>query len=75
MKTALGRGLEALLPEKGDEVIKVEIEKILPNENQPRKVFRDEALKDLSDSIKEKGVLQPVLLSRVGDGTFQTDCR
>ncbi|MGD0283672.1 MAG: ParB/RepB/Spo0J family partition protein [Dissulfurispiraceae bacterium] len=71
MKTALGRGLEALLPEKGDEVIKVEIEKILPNENQPRKVFRDEALKELSASIKEKGVLQPVLLSRVGDGTFR----
>jgi ParB family chromosome partitioning protein len=71
MKTALGKGLEALLPEKGDEVIKVDIEKILPNEKQPRKVFRDEALKDLAVSIKEKGVLQPVLLSRVGDGTFR----
>jgi len=71
MKTALGRGLEALLPERGDEVIKIEVEKILPNENQPRKVFKDDALKELSASIKEKGVLQPVLVSRVGDGTFR----
>ncbi|MBI3592607.1 MAG: ParB/RepB/Spo0J family partition protein [Nitrospirae bacterium] len=71
MKTALGKGLEALLPEKGDEVIKLDISKIVPNEQQPRKVFRDEALKDLSESIKEKGVLQPVIVSRVGDGTFR----
>src|SRR5208282_962649 len=70
MKTALGRGLEALLPEKGEEVIKIDIEKILPNDQQPRKVFDNEALKDLSASIKEKGVLQPVIVSRVGDGTF-----
>jgi ParB family chromosome partitioning protein len=71
MKTALGKGLEALLPERGDEVIRIDIEKILPNEYQPRKVFRDEALKELSLSIKEKGVLQPVLVSRLGDGTFR----
>ena len=71
MKTALGRGLESLLPEKGEEVIKIDIEKILPNEQQPRKVFDNEALTDLSASIKEKGVLQPVIVSRVGDGTFR----
>lgn len=71
MKTALGKGLEALLPEKGDEVLRIDIGKILPNEYQPRKVFGDEALKDLSASIKEKGVLQPVLVSRLGDGTFR----
>ena len=71
MKTALGKGLEALLPERGEEVIKIDIEKILPNEQQPRKVFDNEALKDLSASIKEKGVLQPVIVSRVGDGTFR----
>jgi ParB family chromosome partitioning protein len=71
MKAALGKGLEALLPEKGDEVIKIDVEKILPNQYQPRKVFRDEALKELSASIKEKGVLQPVIVSRTGDGTFR----
>ncbi|HEX8948154.1 MAG TPA: ParB/RepB/Spo0J family partition protein [Dissulfurispiraceae bacterium] len=70
MKMALGKGLESLLPEKGEEVIQIDIEKILPNKQQPRKVFKDEALKDLSASIKEKGVLQPVIVSRAGDGTF-----
>lgn len=71
MKAALGKGLEALLPEKGEEVIRLEIEKIIPNQHQPRKIFKDEALKELSASIKEKGVLQPVIVSRVGDGTFR----
>jgi ParB family chromosome partitioning protein len=70
MKPALGKGLEALLPEKGEEVIRIDIEKIIRNNQQPRKVFNDEALKDLSASIKEKGILQPVIVSRVGDGTF-----
>lgn len=71
MKTALGKGLEALLPEKGEEIIRIDIEKIIPNEYQPRKIFKDSALKDLSDSIKEKGVLQPVIVQRVGDGSFR----
>jgi len=71
MKSALGKGLEALLPEKGDEVIKVEIAKIVPNVHQPRKVFRDEALQELARSIREKGVLQPIIVSRAGDGTFR----
>lgn len=71
MKAALGKGLEALLPEKSEEVIRLEIEKIIPNQHQPRKIFKDEALKELSASIKEKGVLQPVIVSRVGDGSFR----
>lgn len=71
MKTALGKGLDALLPEKGEDVIKIDIEKILPDEYQPRKIFKDEALKELSASIQEKGVLQPVIVSRIGDGTFK----
>ncbi len=71
MRAALGKGLEALLPEKGEEVIRLEIEKIIPNKQQPRKIFKDEALRELSVSIKEKGVLQPVIVSRVGDGTFR----
>lgn len=71
MRTALGKGLESLLPEKGEEVIKIDVEKIQPNEHQPRKVFRNEALNELADSIKAKGVLQPVIVTRVGDGTFR----
>ena len=71
MKAALGRGLDALLPDRGGEIIEIEVGKVLPNENQPRKVFKDEALKELASSIKEKGVLQPVIVSRLGDGTFR----
>ncbi|MDX9715344.1 MAG: ParB/RepB/Spo0J family partition protein [Dissulfurispiraceae bacterium] len=70
MKAALGKGLEALLPEKGDEVVFIEINKIIPNRNQPRKIFKDEAMNELAASIKEKGVLQPVIVSRSGDGSF-----
>ena len=71
MKAALGKGLDALLPDRGGEVIEIEVGKVLPNENQPRKVFKDAALKELASSIKEKGVLQPVIVSRIGDGTFR----
>ena len=71
MKTALGKGLEALIPETGEEVISVEIDRIFPGKQQPRKKFRDESLKELAGSIKEKGVLQPIIVSRVGDGTFR----
>ena len=70
MKTALGKGLDALIPEKGDEVIYLDIDRIFPGEHQPRKAFRDDSLKELAASIKDKGVLQPVIVSRVGDGTF-----
>lgn len=71
MKSALGRGIESLLPEKGEEVIKLDIDRILPGENQPRKVFRDESLNELAESIKEKGVIQPIIVKRTGDGTFR----
>jgi len=71
MKTALGKGLDALIPEKGEEIIHLDLERIFPGEQQPRKNFRDDSLKDLAVSIREKGVLQPVIVSRVGDGTFR----
>lgn len=71
MKTALGKGLEALIPEKGEEVIYLDIDRIFPGEQQPRKTFRDDSLKELAASIIEKGILQPVIVSRVGDGSFR----
>ena len=71
MKTALGKGLEALIPEKVEEIIHLDIDRIFSSEQQPRKLFRDDPLKELAASIKEKGVLQPVIVSRVGDGTFR----
>jgi ParB family chromosome partitioning protein len=71
MKTALGKGLESLLPEKAQEIINIDVTRIIPGDQQPRKVFRDESLRDLAASIKEKGVLQPIIVSRTGDGTFR----
>lgn len=71
MKTALGKGLEALIPEKGEEIVYLDIDRIFPGEQQPRKTFRDDSLKELAASIREKGILQPVIVSRVGDGTFR----
>ncbi|HXX58659.1 MAG TPA: ParB/RepB/Spo0J family partition protein [Thermodesulfovibrionales bacterium] len=71
MKTALGKGLESLLPEKAEEIINIDINRIIPGEQQPRKVFKGSALQELAVSIKERGVLQPVIVSRTGDGTFR----
>ncbi|MBF0319172.1 MAG: ParB/RepB/Spo0J family partition protein [Nitrospirae bacterium] len=70
MKKALGRGLDALIPQEGEEIHNVEIEKVLPNPNQPRKHFDEAALAQLASSITAQGVIQPVLVSRNGDGTF-----
>ncbi len=46
----------------GDAVMKVKIESIVPSPLQPRKEFSDESLKELSDSIKERGILQPLIV-------------
>lgn len=70
MKAALGKGLDALIPDKGTEVVELDIRKIKPGKEQPRKVFHEGSLKELAASIKEKGVLQPVLVARAGDGSF-----
>ena len=70
MKAALGKGLNALIPEKGEEVLYLDVDRIMPGKQQPRRVFHEESLKELAASIKEKGVLQPVIVSRTGDGAF-----
>ena len=70
MKMALGKGLDALIPEKGGEILYIDVDRIRPGKHQPRKFFDEKALKELSASIKEKGILQPIIVSRTGDGTF-----
>ncbi|MCX8070274.1 MAG: ParB/RepB/Spo0J family partition protein, partial [Thermodesulfovibrionales bacterium] len=70
MKAALGRGLNTLLPVNAEEIIKIELDKIRPNLNQPRKIFNEAKLKELAESIKSKGVIQPIIVSRNSDGTF-----
>ena len=71
-KKALGRGLEALIPkrlieEKKGSAQQVPLSKIKPNPFQPRKVFRVEDLQDLVQSVKERGVLQPILVRKKGE--------
>jgi ParB family chromosome partitioning protein len=70
MKTALGKGLDALIPDKGEEVVYIEIDRLRRGKLQPRKFFDEKALKELSASIRERGILQPIIVSRTGDGTF-----
>jgi len=70
---ALGKGLSALIPEKTDStdtdsIKHLKLSEIKENVQQPRTEFDKESLSELVASIKEKGVLQPILVRRKGDG-------
>lgn len=82
----LGRGLDSLLEggssvaEEGraasassgsQSVFELDIEKVSPNPDQPRKEFDQTALDELADSIAEKGVIQPILVRQTNDGSYQ----
>jgi ParB family chromosome partitioning protein len=64
----LGRGLDALIPRTGATVREVEVSHIRPNPAQPRLHFEQAALDELADSIREHGVLQPLIVSRTLEG-------
>lgn len=71
MKGGLGRGLSALLPERqtdGPQLAEIDIDLIRPNPRQPRTTIDDDALGELAASIKEVGLLQPVIVRRAGAG-------
>lgn len=74
-KQALGRGLDSLIPnnlEKTNNLIKeVSLSLIDTNPYQPRSIFEDEALSDLSNSIKELGIIQPITLRALDNGRYQ----
>jgi ParB family chromosome partitioning protein len=66
-RTGLGRGLDALIPGGGARTANVEqvdIDLIAPNPRQPRTVFDSDALDELAESIREHGVIQPLIVSR-----------
>ena len=74
-RQALGKGLGALIPEKPSSELEGKkvfhycgIEEIQPNPFQPRKAFEEEQLQDLVGSIREKGILQPLIVRRKGEG-------
>jgi len=74
MKPALGKGLSALIPEKErgktKEILELNINTIVPNEYQPRRVFNDAALNELVASIREKGIIQPVIVRKASDNSY-----
>jgi ParB family chromosome partitioning protein len=67
-RRGLGRGLGALIPETASAVQEVDLDLIVPNPHQPRSVFEPEALAELAQSIREHGVIQPLVVSRAPDG-------
>lgn len=69
-KKGLGKGLDALFAEdtqSDNGVLEVKITQVMPNKNQPRKSFDEEKLEALSDSIKEHGVIQPIIVTQNGE--------
>jgi ParB family transcriptional regulator, chromosome partitioning protein len=73
-RKALGRGLGALLgtPELDVEQLReIDIDRILPNSQQPRKSFDEESLEELAGSIRQHGVVQPIVVRPLEDGFFQ----
>jgi ParB family chromosome partitioning protein len=76
-KRALGKGLGALLPETapspvpGGDIQDIQLSQIFPNRFQPRTEFSEVELLELAASIKQNGLLQPVLVRRKGDGFYE----
>jgi ParB family transcriptional regulator, chromosome partitioning protein len=71
-RRGLGRGLEVLLGEAGQpELLHLPVEAIHPNPRQPRKRFEPEAAEGLAASIKQQGVLQPIVVRHRADGGFE----
>ncbi|HMU54544.1 MAG TPA: ParB/RepB/Spo0J family partition protein [Nitrospira sp.] len=77
-KKALGRGLEALLPSNkpvsvpdATDVQHLRVDAVVPNRYQPRQTFSPEELDELAASLKQSGLLQPILVRRKGDGIYE----
>jgi len=79
-KRGLGRGLDALLPKKnpkiqdrdfGEGLLEVDVTRIRPGQYQPRKVFSDKSIEELSASIVSQGLVQPIVLREIADGEYE----
>ncbi|MFZ3106452.1 MAG: ParB/RepB/Spo0J family partition protein, partial [Candidatus Hydromicrobium sp.] len=71
-RRGLGRGLGALIPSidrpsesESNAIVELPLDKIIPNKNQPRNRFNEESLAELAESIKEFGVIQPIVVRRL----------
>ena len=73
-RKALGRGLNALLgtPDlETDQLREIDTDRIIPNSHQPRKNFDEDALNELANSIREHGIVQPIVVRPLDDGFFE----
>lgn len=79
-RTALGQGLDALIPidlsfvpqeQNGQSIKSVPIDLLKPNPYQPRRLFNDESLSDLAQSITEIGFIQPLIVRESNNGTYE----
>ena len=68
-KRGLGRGLSSLIGDSDVKMSKnkISISSIVPNKNQPRKLFEKEALEELTNSIKERGIIQPLIVRKLDE--------
>jgi ParB family transcriptional regulator, chromosome partitioning protein len=74
-RVALGRGLDALIPgaepviekEERKDIFDIELSRIKPNPYQPRRIFNEMKIAELAESIRQKGLIQPLVLRRSGD--------
>ena len=68
MAKGLGKGLNALFPgeslKQSEQVEQIDLKLLKPNPYQPRKVFEEESLKELTESIREHGILQPIIVRK-----------
>ena len=69
IKKGLGRGLSSLIGETKTEINinKISISDLVSNKFQPRKIFDEDSLKDLTNSIKERGIIQPIIVRKSGN--------
>ena len=73
IKKGLGRGLSSLIGETKVETPKnqLSISDLIPNKYQPRKIFDEDNLNDLTNSIKERGILQPIIVRKSNDDKYK----
>lgn len=76
MKQSLGRGLDALIPKSTERqpasggLLEIDLTEIIPNDNQPRHIFDETLLLELADSIRSKGVIQPIIVTKTDGGKY-----
>lgn len=79
LKRGLGRGMESLIPPpvvgaaaaEEKNFRKVPIDSVVPNRYQPRTVFDEDKIRELAESIREQGLIQPLVVTKMGDGRFE----